>query len=74
MVDRIDVLYAFPSISLPLPGTMFLGYVGRSFVIGYVLCIDYRTDVFHAKKVFECPDRVCWSSFRDGRLGPTDPW
>jgi hypothetical protein len=29
---------------------MFLGYVGRSFVTGYVLYIDHRTDVFHAKK------------------------
>ena len=45
IVDKIDVLYTL----LPLAfAPCSLGYVGRSFVIGYVLYY-YCTDVFHAK-------------------------
>lgn len=62
-----------PSLPLAL-AYMFLGYIGRSFVIGYVLAT--ARDVFHAK-CLECPDRVCTSersmvssSWRPPRANP----
>ena len=65
IVDKIDVLYTL----LPLAfAPCSLGYVGRSFVIGYVL---YYTDVYHAK-VLNALTACVNHLLRDGRLALTE--